>query len=108
MKVMYDNDVESDIQDQMMWVDQSQEGISLGLPPGRFLVDLLPLLRHLPPFFLGPELWLKSPVWRSAAMSHKEVPFARLQEEMVSESCSLRGHRLTEVPLYCAEGDWGA
>ena len=82
MKVMYDNDVEADIQDQMVWVDQSQEGISLGLPPGRFLVDLLPFLRHLPSFFLGPELWLNSPVWRRAAMSHKEVPFARLKEEL--------------------------
>ncbi|KAI0767311.1 CyP450 monooxygenase [Fomes fomentarius] len=102
MKVMYNNDVESDIQDQMTWVDESQEGISLGLPPGRFLVDLLPFLRHLPSFFLGPELWLKSPVWRSAAMSHKEVPFARLQEEMkdTGEHNSVVGKLLRRIRRY--------
>ncbi|KAI0767308.1 CyP450 monooxygenase [Fomes fomentarius] len=82
MKIMYNNDVESDIQDQMTWVDQSQEGIAKCLPPGRCLIDLLPWLRYLPSFFHGPMLWLKSPEWRKAAMSHKEVPFARLKEEM--------------------------
>lgn len=97
MKIMYDNDVESDIQDQMTWVDQSQEGIAQCLPPGRCLIDILPWLRYLPSFFHGPMLWLKSPEWRKAAMSHKEVPFARLQEEMVSSLLCAEGYSLIDL-----------
>ena len=81
---MYNNDVEADIQDQMMWTEKYQEGISQGLSPGRYLAEFLPFLRYLPRWFLGPELRTKSPEWRSAAKSLKEIGVARVQEALVS------------------------
>ncbi len=83
VKVLYHIDVETDIENQMTWIDQAQEGISQGLPPGKFLVEFMPFLRNLPSYFLGPELRVRSPQWRSAEMSIREVAVARVKDEMV-------------------------
>ncbi|KAI0767313.1 CyP450 monooxygenase [Fomes fomentarius] len=97
VKVIYHNDVETDIENQMTWVDQAQDGISQGLPPGKFLVEFMPFLQHLPSYFLGPELRFKSPQWRSAAGSLKEVAIARVKEEMHD---SVVGKLLRKISQY--------
>ncbi|KAI0730576.1 cytochrome P450 [Earliella scabrosa] len=73
VKVIYNNESEQAVENQMTWVDISQEGISQGLPPGKFLVEFLPFLRHLPSYFLGAELRKYSPRWRHAANLLKEA-----------------------------------
>ena len=85
VKVIYNNESEQAVENQMTWVDISQEGISQGLPPGKFLVEFFPFLRYLPSYFLGAELRKYSPRWRHAANLLKEVECARIKEDMVSE-----------------------
>ena len=83
MKIVYDNDVDTDIENNMNWVDEYQDGISQGLVPGKFLVEFLPFLRRLPSYFLGPELRKKTPMWRNAEKALRSVAFERVKEEMV-------------------------
>ena len=42
MKIIYDNDIEAEIEEQMIRVDVTQDGVSQGLVPGRYLVDIFP------------------------------------------------------------------
>lgn len=83
MKIIYDNDIETEIEEQMIRVDMTQEGVSQGLVPGKYIVDILPFIRHLPSWFLGAELRVKSREWQSAANDLKNIPYNRVIEEMV-------------------------
>ncbi|TFK92563.1 O-methylsterigmatocystin oxidoreductase [Polyporus arcularius HHB13444] len=83
MKIIYDNDVESEIEEQMIRVQMTQDGISQGLVPGKYLVEFFPFIRHLPSWFLGAELRVKSTEWRNAANDLKNIPYNRVIEEMV-------------------------
>ncbi|KAI0697653.1 cytochrome P450 [Cerioporus squamosus] len=82
MKIIYDNDTETEIEEQMIRVDVTQEGVSQGLVPGKYLVDIFPFIQHLPSYFLGPELRVKSREWQNAATDLKNIPYNRVLEEM--------------------------
>lgn len=88
MKIVYDNDIEAEIEEQMIRVDVTQDGVSQGLVPGKYLVDIFPFIRHLPSYFLGPELRVKSREWRDAATKLKNIPYNRVLNEMVRVKCS--------------------
>ena len=83
MKIIYDNDIEAEIEEQMVRVDVTQDGVSQGLVPGKYLVDIFPSLRRLPSYFLGAELRVKSREWRDAATNLKDIPYKRVLNEMV-------------------------
>ena len=83
MKIIYDNDMEAEIEEQMIRVAVTQDGVSQGLVPGKYLVDIFPSLRRLPSYFLGAELRVKSRGWRDAATNLKDIPYKRVLNEMV-------------------------
>ncbi|KAI0752761.1 cytochrome P450 [Daedaleopsis nitida] len=101
MKLLYGNDDEKDIHDQMEWLETYQDGISQGLVPGKFLVEFFPFLQRLPSYFLGPELRAKAVEWRGAGLTMKEVPYARVKEAMVQRkseaNTSIIGKHLSKV-----------
>ncbi len=69
-----------------MYVKLSEEaaaGFNEGLVPGRFLVQFLPFLRHVPPWFPGAtsqRLWAK---WMAAADKVKNIPFEHAKTQLV-------------------------
>ncbi|RDX45836.1 cytochrome P450 [Lentinus brumalis] len=102
MKIIYDNDIETEIEEQMIRVDMTQEGVSQGLVPGKYLVDILPFIRHLPSWFLGAELRVKSREWQTAANDLKNIPYNRVIEEMnpEQEHRSIIGQLLAKISHY--------
>ena len=64
-------------------VDASLEASSQGLVPGKFLVEYLPFLRYIPPWFPGAtsqRLWAK---WQAAGEHLKNLPLSFTQQAMV-------------------------
>ncbi|KAJ7511455.1 cytochrome P450 [Mycena galericulata] len=51
--------------------------------PGRFLVDFIPVLRHVPDWFPGAGFKLKAKAWKKVAQSLNDVPFTVVEHQMV-------------------------
>ena len=65
-------------------VDDALEAVSQGLISGKFLLEYIPSLRHLPPWFPGTgsnELFAK---WRAASMALKHAPYNHVKDTEVS------------------------
>ncbi|KAM5532989.1 hypothetical protein V8D89_013331 [Ganoderma adspersum] len=62
--------------------DVSSEGVSQGLVPGKYLVDLLPFLRHVPKWVPGFAWQADFERWRGAVHDVRNVPFASTKEAM--------------------------
>ena len=69
--------------------DVSSEGVSQGLVPGKYLVDLLPFLRHIPKWVPGFAWQADFERWRGAVHDVRNIPFAATKEAMVRSSSSL-------------------
>ena len=65
--------------------DVLSEGVQQGLVPGKYIVDLLPFLRHVPKWVPGFVWQADFERWRGAVYDVKNVPFASTKEAMVSE-----------------------
>ncbi|TBU36865.1 cytochrome P450 [Dichomitus squalens] len=75
MKIGYDIAVQSKDDAYLKIAKDAHEGRAEGMVPGRFLVDFLPFLRHIPPFFpfaASQRLWVK---WKAAGDRLKNTPF---------------------------------
>lgn len=84
MKVLFNNEDEEDIEEHACMVEVAQEAVSQGLVPGKFLVQYLPFLRHIPGLFLGTALSNKCEEWRNATSFLKGALFKNTKEAMVS------------------------
>ncbi|PIL29427.1 cytochrome P450 [Ganoderma sinense ZZ0214-1] len=84
LKVVYDINVKDE---NDVYVEISEEavvGVTEGLVPGKFLVEFLPFLRYIPPWFPGASsrrLWAK---WRAAADRLQNVPFEHAKAKLES------------------------
>ncbi|PIL29133.1 cytochrome P450 [Ganoderma sinense ZZ0214-1] len=75
LKVVYDIDVEDEHDAYVELSDHAMEGVKQGMIPGKFLVEWLPFLRHIPPWFPGAKsqrLWAE---WMAAGDKLMNVPF---------------------------------
>ena len=83
LKVTYDIDIVDESDPYLELFDEAMEGVKEGLVPGRFLVEFLPFLRHIPPWFPGAKsqrLWAK---WRAAGDKLKNLPFEYAKAKLV-------------------------
>ena len=83
MKVVYGISVESTDDLYVKIADEAMEGPVEGLVPGRFLVEFLPFLRHIPtwfPFATSQRLWAK---WQASGERLKNTPFEETRAKMV-------------------------
>ncbi|KAM5536777.1 hypothetical protein V8D89_009495 [Ganoderma adspersum] len=75
LKILYDIDVEDENDAYVEISEEALVGPLEGMVPGRFLVEILPFLRHIPPWVPGAtsqRLWAK---WMAAGDRLKNVPF---------------------------------
>ena len=69
--------------------DVSSEGISQGLVPGKYIVEILPFLRHVPKWVPGFGFQADFERWRAAVNDVKNVPFAYARDAIVSSNLLL-------------------
>ena len=101
MKIIYGIEVEDENDFYVQISEAGVAGVVEGLVPGKFLVEFLPFLRYIPPWFPGAtsqRLWAK---WKAAANRLKNVPFEHSKAILVRLSsitvkCPSRGCILTD------------
>ncbi|KXN86289.1 O-methylsterigmatocystin oxidoreductase [Leucoagaricus sp. SymC.cos] len=64
--------------------DQATEQFSLATAPGGFLVDLIPALRHIPPWFPGASFHNKARSWASTLCDMVGRPFDFVKQQMAA------------------------
>ena len=84
LKVGFGIDVEDEENEIIRTVDLALEGAGEAFVPGRFFVDLIPPLRHIPSWFPGAGFQKQFAVWRDAAYLLKDLPFEKRNTAYVS------------------------
>ncbi|KAI1782834.1 cytochrome P450 [Ganoderma leucocontextum] len=82
LKLVYDIHVEDENDVYVKISEEALAGAVEGLVPGKFLVEFLPFLRHVPPWFPGAtsqRLWAK---WMAAGDRLKNVPFEHTKAKL--------------------------
>ena len=64
-------------------IEKMVEGLQ-ALTPGKYLVEFLPFLQHLPSWLPGMAFQRELSVWRSATVGSKEVLFEKAMKDAVS------------------------
>ncbi|KAJ7146890.1 cytochrome P450 [Mycena epipterygia] len=76
--VLPDNDPYIELAEQMV-----QSGVQAAIP-GRFLVDSIPMLKHVPDWLPGAGFKRLAKEWKNLGQVLKEVPFAEVKRQLVS------------------------
>ena len=77
LKIVYGIDISDTSDEVVRIVDEGIEGTAQAFLPGRFLVDHIPWLEHIPIWFPGACFQRQLAKWRAAQMLVKDVPFMR-------------------------------
>lgn len=86
---MYDIEVAEENDDIIEKVEKAVLGASEGLVPGKYLVEVLPFLRHVPAFVPGAGFQKSFAEWRAAAEDLKHTPFNYVKDAIVSDPLDL-------------------
>ncbi|KAJ7748917.1 cytochrome P450 [Mycena metata] len=65
----------------------AEETVKVGvmaIAPGKFLVDSIPMLKHIPDWFPGAGFKIKAKEWRELGRRSREVPFAETKRQIAS------------------------
>ncbi|KAF8066524.1 cytochrome P450 [Lyophyllum atratum] len=73
--IVYGYDVTGSHDPFIHLVDQGMKQFAIATAPGAFLIDLLPALRHLPPWFPGAGFHAKAKVWAENLYDMGTVPY---------------------------------
>ncbi|RDX45826.1 cytochrome P450 [Lentinus brumalis] len=82
MELLYDIQVLDEDDEYLNMVESVLEGISEGLVPGRYLVEVLPFLRYVPDWFPGAGFKKRFLTWRTAAHELMNAPAEHVKETM--------------------------
>ena len=75
-------------------IDDAQKAVSQGLVPGKYLVELLPILAHVPSWFPGAGWQKLFARWRAAQRSVKDAPLEHVKKTVSRDKCALIKHVL--------------
>ena len=84
VKVVFGIDVADRGDEIITLVEDALEWIGEAFAPGKYLLDILPILRHVPPWMPGATVQRLAVRWRSTLVQLKEVPYRRVKAAMVS------------------------
>ena len=59
------------------------EWVGGALTPGKYLIETLPILQYVPPWFPGATVQKLIVYWRSTLIRLKEEPYRRVKEALV-------------------------
>ena len=84
MKVVFGIDVADDGDEIMAIVEAALEWVGETFTPGKYLIDALPILQHVPTWFPGATVQRLIVQWRSTITRLKEEPYRRVKVAMAS------------------------
>nr|VWO95057.1 N/A [Ganoderma boninense] len=82
VKVVFGLDVVDDGDEIMTIVEDALEWIGETFTPGKYLIDVLPILQHVPTWFPGATVQRLIVKWRSTVVRLKEEPYRRVKAAM--------------------------
>lgn len=82
MKISYDHDIAEEGDHFVGLADRAMTGTAQAAIFGTFVVDYLPILKHVPSWFPGAEFKRKAKVWRQDTVAMLEEPFAMVKQKM--------------------------
>ncbi|KAI1792480.1 O-methylsterigmatocystin oxidoreductase [Ganoderma leucocontextum] len=82
LKVVYGIGLTEDHDEYAATFDVSSEGISQGLVPGKYIVEMLPILKNVPKWVPGFGFQADFERWRAAVDDVMNIPFAHTREAM--------------------------
>ncbi|KAJ7190544.1 cytochrome P450 [Mycena pura] len=83
MSAAYGIDVSSD-DPYVELAEKAVDGLMTAVPPGRFLVDSIPLLRYVPAWFPGAGFQRQAREWRRLALEMREKAFVVAKQQIAS------------------------
>ena len=84
VKVLFDIDVSDDNDEIMDMVAAALEWPGEVFTPGKYLVEVIPLLKYVPPWFPGANVQRLSIYWRYTIDRLKSEPFNKVKTALVS------------------------
>ena len=84
LKIAYGIDVEDGNNELIQRVDTVLDGVAQAMVPGRFAVDHIPVLKHLPSWFPGGGFHKTFQMWKAESLSFKDFVFASRNTALVS------------------------
>ncbi|GJE86539.1 cytochrome P450 [Phanerochaete sordida] len=75
-------------------VDRAMQQFTIATTPGAFLVDVFPLLRHVPAWFPGASFKVKAREWKDTLETMADVPHTYVKEQMANNA---------EIPNFTSE-----
>jgi hypothetical protein len=84
MSVAYGISVKESDDPYILNLEEALNGIVEAGIPGAFLVDLIPILKHVPDWFLGAGFKRKASRWRRVNAEVAEKPFQFVTEQVVT------------------------
>ncbi|KAJ3510929.1 hypothetical protein NLJ89_g4394 [Agrocybe chaxingu] len=82
MSVAYGITVRESNDPYILNAEEALEGLSEAGVPGRFLVDLIPVLKYVPEWFPGANFKRKAARWRKVTADVAQKPFCHVKEQM--------------------------
>jgi len=83
MSVAYGISVNESDDPYILNAEEALNGLAEAGIPGTFLVDLIPILKHVPDWFPGARFKRKASHWRRVNADVAEKPFRFVAEQMV-------------------------
>ncbi|KAM5536626.1 hypothetical protein V8D89_009721 [Ganoderma adspersum] len=88
VKVVFGIDVADDGDEIMTIVEDALEWIGETFTPGKYLIDVLPILQYVPTWFPGATVQRLIVKWRSTVVRLKEEPYRRVKAAMACNEAS--------------------
>ena len=85
MKILYGIDVQESADPYILTAEEAMAGFNEAGVPGSFLVDIFPILKHVPSWFPGAGFQRKAAHWRAVNVSLVENPFRYVKEQLVRD-----------------------
>lgn len=82
-QIVYGIEIEDTSNKYLRLAEESLESAAAALVPGRFWVDFMPILRHIPAWMPGAGFKRLALKWRVLCMALREVPYAAAREAWV-------------------------
>ncbi len=83
LKIAYGIDVEDRNNELIRRVEKVVDGIAQTMVPGRFAVDHIPALKHIPAWFPGAGFHKTFEQWKTESLSFKDSVFASRNTSLV-------------------------
>ena len=84
LDVLFGYTAADDGDEMMAIVDDALDWTGEAFTPGKYLIEALPILQYVPPWFPGATVQKLIAYWRSTVMRLKEEPYRRVKEAIVS------------------------